>query len=187
MDNIIQLKISLLGTKPLIWRQVLVEKTTTFEALHKIIQIVMGWTNSHLHEFTLPGLRIGPLLDELDDDYGDELINEASVTMESVLNDTNQTIDYTYDFGDSWLHAIDMEKRLVGDSAILYPVCTGGELACPPEDCGGIPGFYEMLRIVKDKRHPERQEMLAWLGEAYNEKKFDQQTVNQQLINFFHL
>lgn len=187
MNDIIQLKISLLGTKPLIWRQVLVEKTTTFETLHKIIQIVMGWTNSHLHEFTLPGLRIGQPLDQLDDEYGDELIDEASVTMESVLTTTHQTINYTYDFGESWLHTIEVEKWLSGDSATMYPVCIGGELACPPEDCGGIPGFYKMLRIVRDKRHPKRQEMLDWLGESYDEKKFEQQAVNQQLTNFFYL
>ena len=186
MDNIIQVKISLRGTKPLIWRRILVEKTSTFEALHEVIQIAMGWTNSHLHEFTADGVRIGQPLDEFDMDYGEKLIDEATVTLESVLTDSTQTVDYTYDFGDSWEHTLVVEKWLPVDAAIRYPICTGGKLNCPPEDCGGIPGFYEMLRIVNDKGHSERQEMLEWLGGAYDAKAFNLQEVNQQLTAFFH-
>ncbi|MBC3789245.1 plasmid pRiA4b ORF-3 family protein [Spirosoma utsteinense] len=186
MDNIIQLKITLRGTKPAIWRRVLVEKTITFEGLHEIIQIVMGWANSHLHEFTVQGIRIGQPLDEFDADFGEELIDEATVTLESVLTDSNQKVDYTYDFGDSWDHTLMVEKWLASDSAITYPICTGGKLNCPPEDCGGIPGFYEMLHIVNDERHPEHQEMLEWLGEVHDDKAFDQQEVNRQLVTFFH-
>ena len=119
MDTIIQLKISLRGTKPLIWRRVLVEKTTTFEALHEVIQLAMGWTNSHLHEFTVNGVRIGPPLDEFDLDFGEGLTDEATVTLESVLSQVNQTFGYTYDFGDSWDHVIVMEKWLPGDTSQL--------------------------------------------------------------------
>lgn len=192
MDTILQLKIGLRGTKPPIWRRVLVEKTITFEVLHEIIQIVMGWTNSHLHEFTVQGIRIGQPLDEFDRiggsaDFGGELVDEATVTLESVLTDSNQTVDYTYDFGDGWAHVIGVEKWFPDDTAITYPVCTGGKLNCPPEDCGGIPGFYEMLHILNDKRHPERQEMLEWLGGTYDAQRFNQQEVNQQLATFFHL
>ena len=186
MDNIIQVKISLRGTKPLIWRRILVEKTSTFEALHEVIQIAMGWTNSHLHEFTADGVRIGQPLDEFDMDYREKLINEATVTLESVLTDGTQTVDYTYDFGDSWEHTLVMEKWLPVDAAIQYPICTGGKLNCPPEDCGGIPGFYEMLRIVNDKGHFEQQEMLEWLSGVYDAKAFNLQEVNQQLTAFFY-
>lgn len=186
MDTIIRLKISLRGTKPSLWRRVLVEKTTTLEEMHEVIQTVMGWTNSHLHEFTVKGIRIGQPLEEFGADFGDELIDEATVTLESVLTNSNQRIDYTYDFGDSWEHAIVVEKWLPADEGMLYPVCTGGKLNCPPEDCGGIPGFYELLHIVNDKRHPEHGEMLEWLGGVYDAKAFDQQEVNRQLIAFFH-
>ncbi|RZM21305.1 MAG: plasmid pRiA4b ORF-3 family protein [Pedobacter sp.] len=186
MGNIIQVKISLRGTKPLIWRRILVEKTSTFEALQAVIQIAMGWTNSHLHEFTVDGVRIGQSLDEFDMDYGEKLIDEATVTLESVLTEGTQTVDYTYDFGDSWEHTLVVEKWLPVDDAIQYPICTGGKLNCPPEDCGGIPGFYEMLRIVNEEGHPERQEMLEWLGGGYDAKAFDLQEVNRQLTAFFH-
>lgn len=186
MDNIIQVKISLHATKPLIWRRILVEKTSTFEALHEVIQIAMGWTNSHLHEFTADGVRIGQPLNEFDMDYGEKLIDEASVTLESVLTDGTKTVDYTYDFGDSWEHTLLVENWLPVDAAIRYPICTGGKLNCPPEDCGGLPGFYELLRIVNDKAYSERQEMLEWLGGDYDAKAFDLYEVNQQLTAFFH-
>lgn len=186
MDTILQLKIDLGGTKPSIWRRVLVEKTITFEVLHKIIQVVMGWTNSHLHEFTVQGIRIGQPLDEFDHvggpaEFDEELIDEATVTLESVVTDSIQKFDYTYDFGDSWEHTVVLEKRLPANAAITYPVCTGGKLNCPPENCGGIPGFYEMLRVLDDKRHPERAEMLEWLGSTYDPQAFDQPEINQQL------
>lgn len=186
MDNIIQLKISLRGTNPPIWRRVQVEKTITFEGLHEVIQIAMGWTNSHLHEFNLPGIRIGQPLDELDDDFNDGLMDEAMITLESVLTDRKQTFDYTYDFGDSWDHTLLVEKQLAGEASIAYPICIGGKLNCPPEDCGGIPGFYQLLDIINNKRHPERQEMLEWLGGVYDAQQFDQQEVNQQLAAHFH-
>ena len=125
MDTILQLKISLRGTKPAIWRRVLVEKNTTFEALHEVIQIIMGWTNSHLHEFTVNGVRLGQPLDELDADFGEGLIDEATVTLASALVSINQKFDYTYDFGDSWDHVIRVEKWLSGATATTYPVCTG--------------------------------------------------------------
>jgi hypothetical protein len=186
MDNVIQLKISLRGTKPPIWRRVLVEKTLTFEALHEMIQITMGWTNSHLHEFTVNGLRIGQPLDEFDLGFGEELLDDATVTLESVLTHIKQKFDYTYDFGDSWVHTLEVERWLPGDAASTYPVCIGGKLNCPPEDCGGIPGFYEMLRVLNDKRHPEQQNMLAWLGGIYDAQAFDQQEVNQRLATYCH-
>ena len=186
MDTILQLKISLRGTKPPIWRRVLVEKSTTFEELHEVIQTVVGWTNSHLHEFTVQGIRIGQPLDEFDIDFGEELIDESTVTLESVLTSSNQKFDYIYDFGDSWNHVVVVEKWLPAEEGIMYPICTGGKLNCPPEDCGGIPGLYEMLRIVHDKRHSEHQDMLEWLGEVYDVKAFDQQEVNRQLAAFFH-
>lgn len=157
MDDIIQLKITLQGTKPPIWRRVLVEKTTTFEQLHYIIQITMGWTNSHLHEFDINGYRIAEPNEELDADLEGENIDSATITLDSIISETKEKFKYTYDFGDSWEHKILIEKFLPRDNQKKYPTCIDGKLNCPPEDCGGIPGFYNMLDIIGNKRHRERK------------------------------
>jgi len=187
MDAILQIKISLRGTKPPIWRRVLVEKTMSFEHLHDTIQLVMGWRNSHLHEFTVNGRRIGATFDNLDADYGVDLIDSSTVTLDSVLSPTDSRFMYLYDFGDSWEHELLIEKQLPRDGKTNYPFCVGGKLTCPPEDCGGIPGFYELLTILADKRHPERKEMLSWLGGPYDAERFNQDAVNRQLAAHFHL
>jgi hypothetical protein len=186
MDTILQLKINLRGTKPLIWRRILVEQMMTFDQLHHTIQLVMGWTNSHLHEFIVNGTRIGQSFDNLDADHGAELIDSSTVTLESILSPTDLRFIYLYDFGDSWEHELLIEKRLSRDEMTNYPDCVGGKLNCPPENCGGIPGFYELLATLADKRHPERKEMLAWLGGTYDTQTFNQEEVNQQLAALFH-
>jgi hypothetical protein len=142
MNDIIQLKITLGWTKPPIWRRVLVEKTTTFEQLHYIIQIAMGWSNSHLHEFNLNGSRIAEPSEFEMDGWEEEVIDSSTVTPDSMLRqDTPGKFSYTYDFGDNWEHKIVVEKWLPRDAQTRYPVCVGGKLNNPPEDCGGIPGF----------------------------------------------
>jgi hypothetical protein len=181
MSDIIQLKITLWGTKPPIWRRILVDKTSTFEQLHHTIQIAMGWTNSHLHEFQTSAYRIGELFEDFDADSGDERLDEATVTLDSILSDPKQKISYTYYFGDSWEHRIVVEKMLPREAQLKYPVCIGGQLNCPPEDCGGIPGFYSVLDVIGNPKHPERQEMLEWLGEEYDAEQFDKDEINQAL------
>lgn len=181
MDNIIQLKITLKGTKPPIWRRVLVDKTTTFEKLHHIIQIVMGWTDSHLYEFDIDGYIIAEPNDEFDDDFGYITIDASTVTLESIITNTKKKFNYTYDFGDNWEHQIVVEKFLPCDPKIKYPICIDGKLNCPPEDCGGIYGFYNLLDIIGNKQHPERKEILEWLGEDYDADYFDKDEINQGL------
>ena len=181
MDTILQLKILLRGIKPSTWRRVLVKKTITFDALHEVIQITMGWTNSHLHEFAVNGIRLGQTRPAVDLSYGEDLLDESTVILGSVLDKVKQQFNYTYDFGDSWEHTIVVEKQYPADRTISYPVCIGGKLNCPPEDCGGIPGFYKLQSILSDKRHPDRREMVAWLGGPYDTQVFDRDKVNRQL------
>jgi len=181
MDNIIQLKITLQGTKPPIWRRVLVDKTTTFEKLHHIIQIAMGWTNSHLYEFYINGYRIAEPNEEFDDDFGEKSVDDSTVTLDSIITYTKVKFEYTYDFGDSWEHQIVVEKFLPYNIHTKYPTCIDGKLSCPPEDCGGIPGFYNLLDIISNKRHPERKEMLEWLGGHYYAEHFDKEETNLEL------
>jgi len=183
MDNIIQLKITLQGTKPPIWRRLLVDKMTTFEQLHHIIQISMGWTNTHLYEFEINGIIISEPDEDLDAEFGDKFFDASTVTLDSIITDTKEKFEYTYDFGDCWEHLIVVEKFLPRDTQTKYPTCIDGKLNCPPEDCGSISGFYSLLDIIGNKRHPKRKEMLEWLGGDYDAEYFDKNEINQQLAS----
>ena len=90
---------------------------------------------------------------------------------------------YLYDFGDNWQHPIEVEKIMDTEEGQKYPVCIEGELNCPPENCGGIPGYRNILEILNDKGHPEYQEMREWAG-RYNPKKFNKEKINRELLKF---
>jgi hypothetical protein len=178
MDEIIQLKITLQWTKPPIWRRFLVEKSITFHNLHHIIQDVMGWCNYHLYDFTVNGDRI---MKPFEDNEDDEAIDSSKITIDSYLKVPTQKFHYLYDFGDSWEHLLTVEKILPREANVQYPVCIKGRLSCPPEDCGSIPGYYNMLEIIKNKKHPEHKEMLEWLGEDYDPEYFNLEEINEAL------
>lgn len=183
MEEIIQLKITLERTKPTIWRRILVKKDITFFELHHIIQISIGWYNCHLYEFKFKKFHIGEPDDEFES-YGtglDEIMNASEVTLDSLIKASKEKINYEYDFGDGWRHKILVEKFLPADPKLKYPVCIGGKLNCPPEDCGGVGGFYHLLGILDDKNHPEREEMIEWLGDEYDSTEFDIDLVNEEL------
>jgi hypothetical protein len=88
---------------------------------------------------------------------------------------------YTYDFGDSWEHAIVVEKLLQPEPGVAYPLCVDGKLRCPPEDCGSIPGYYNLLEVIRDPTHEEHEEMMEWLGGEYDPEAFSVDDVNQGL------
>lgn len=161
------------------------EKSITFEDLHYIIQIAMGWENSHLHEFQVQGKQLGMILgDESFFELDENLIDDNSVKLESMITEEKQEFIYIYDFGDDWRHTIVVEKFLPRDGTILYPICTDGKMNCPPEDCGGIGGFYYMLKALSDKNHPEYENFLEWIGDDYDMKFFDKETINEDLAIF---
>jgi hypothetical protein len=178
MNNIIQLKLSLDHTEPPIWRRVLVEKEISFDELHEIIQIVMGWDNYHLYEFNINGCKISEAFED-DMDFGVKIIDSSSVTLDEFINGSKIKFKYLYDFGDGWEHSIKVEKFLNKDENLFYPICIDGELNCPPEDCGGVWGFYNLLEVIKNKKHPEHKETLEWLGEKYDALAFDKDEVNK--------
>jgi len=184
MNEIIQLKITLQGTKPLIWRRVLVENSISFFKLHYIIQYAMGWENRHLFEFNINGLRIGEPHED-DEGWGGQLIDSLTVTLSSLIKNTKEKFTYTYDFGDDWVHIIKVEKFLSKDENVNYSLCIDGELNCPPEDCGGVYGFYDLIDKIKNKKHPEYKELISWLGDNYDHERFDIELVNKglQLLN----
>lgn len=186
-ESIIQLKITLQDSKPPIWRRLLVDKSITFKELHYIIQISMGWENSHLYQFETNEYIITTIDEYIDeDDYFDKkLVDASSITLNSIITNVKMKFTYTYDFGDDWQHQILVEKFLDYDEKIKYPTCIKGKLNCPPEDSGGIYGFYELLEIIADIKHKERKEVLRWIGKNYDPEHFDKDEINTKLAKFF--
>jgi hypothetical protein len=184
MDDILQLKVTLKWTEPPIWRRIQVEKNITFFVLHHIIQIAMGWEDYHLYEFKIDNYRIGEPNEELDG-FGfrsNKLIDASTITLDRIITDTKKRrFEYEYDFGDGWIHQISIEKFLPRDNSKSYPICTDGKLNCPPEDCGGVGGFYQLLDIIEDKNHPEHKDMIEWLGGLYDQEYFDINEINNKL------
>lgn len=181
-EEILQLKISLKNAKPPIWRRILIEKEFSFEDLHNVIQDVMGWGNAHLYEFSDPNIRIGEIFEHDNDDFFDNVKSDsATIAIGDYFQRLKQKITYTYDFGDSWDHQIIVEKFLKKDNNIDYPMCIKGKNNCPPEDCGGIWGFYNMLEIIQDENNPENKETIAWIGEDYDFEYFNLEETNERL------
>ena len=176
-ERIHQLKVTLKGSKPPIWRRLEIADTATLAKLHQILQIAMGWSDSHLHQFEIAGISYGAL----DPEYADEMLDERKVKLKQILRTEKQVLMYEYDFGDSWEHQVVLEKIIELDPTVAYPRCTAGKRACPPEDCGGIWGFADLLEAIADENHPEHEEILEWVGEEFNPQEFDTAAVNRAL------
>lgn len=166
-----QFKITLLGSKPLIWRRIQV-KDCTLDKLHEHIQTAMGWTNSHLHQFEIKGRLYGDP-EFLDDGFGDfEFVDSTRTNLSQILPKIGKrfAFKYEYDFGDGWEHEVLFEGSPTIDAKAKYPHCLEGERACPPEDIGGIWGYAEYLEALADPKHERHAEFMEWSG------KFDPET-----------
>ncbi|MDR3186957.1 MAG: plasmid pRiA4b ORF-3 family protein [Holosporaceae bacterium] len=177
IKNIYVIKITLRDSEPEIWRRVEVPYDFTFRGLHQVIQLVMPWSESHLHSFAVKAKHGAETLISTpypEDDWESE--DENKVLLHQYLPDAKHVI-YEYDFGDSWEHEIKLEKIIESEDKVSYPRCTGGEMACPPEDCGGLYGYYGMLETVNGPDCEEKKEVLDWLGKRFDPKKFDSQKI----------
>jgi hypothetical protein len=154
---IYQVKVGLRAATPPIWRRLEVPADTSLADLHDIIQVAFGWENSHLHVFETAYGSFGIA----DRELGHRA--EGPVTLEQVAPGAGDRLQYTYDFGDDWTHEIEVEKVL-DRQPVAYPRCTGGRRAAPPEDCGGIWGYAELVEVLADPGHPEHDDRLDWLG-----------------------
>jgi len=174
---VLQLKISLTGTRPPIWRRILVPEGLSLSELHDVIQAVMGWTDSHLHDFQWRGRRFGVPDPELD---WDQVIDEDTVTLKKLGLSVKARLKYLYDFGDGWEHVLTVEQVLAAEER-QTPVCLNGARSCPPEDCGGVWGYANLLNILQDPTHKEYAEWKAWLPEDFDPERFDLAEVNSGL------
>jgi hypothetical protein len=184
-DALCQLKITLKWSAPPIWRRVLVRRDMPLDAMHDVIQYVMGWSDSHLHEFIVGTRknqrRFGTPRDLFFAGEAPEVLDETLHTLDDLLHGNTKKFLYCYDFGDDWIHEVVLEKKLPPDPSFTHPVCLAGENACPPEDCGGIGGFYGILEIAADPSHPEHEEILEWLCEDFDPTAFDLDEANKKL------
>lgn len=172
------LHVELRDIAPAIWRRLRVPGSITLPKLHQVLQIAMGWTDSHLHLFEIGGQRYGIP----DEDWPEMSLNdERRVTLAEALGSGVTDFSYEYDFGDDWQHTIRVEGSEPMDGAVAAPLCTGGTNACPPEDVGGPPGYFDFLEAIRDQAHPEHKDMLRWCGGAFDPAGFDLNSVNTSL------
>ena len=189
MSSIFKFRIELEGSHPTISREFLIPSDFTFYKLHHTVQIVMGWENYHLYEFSIDSYRIGQQFEEDGFNGPNEIIDSKTIKIGDVLKSKGQKLDYLYDFGDYWQHTLTLE-RIIEDLTIPFPVCCSGNLNCPPEDVGGLPGFYDFLKIMNKPKHPEYKELLKWVKSKlvavenkYDPMKFYSERVNFILVN----
>ncbi len=172
-----QIQIALKGFKPKIWRRVLIPSDISMSDFHYVIQVVMGWTNSHLHQFIQYGTYYSEPQEETWDDMDTEDYTDIKVC--DLLDMEKDNLIYEYDFGDGWEHQITLEKVLPKTSETQLPVCLKGKMNCPPEDCGGVWGYADMLEILKQPEHEEYESYIEWLGDEFDPAYFNKDAVNQ--------
>jgi Plasmid pRiA4b ORF-3-like protein len=202
-DQIYELKITLLHTHPPIWRRVQVPATLSLSKLHCVIQFAMGWRDAHLYNFEIQGrtyaqslcYNLPPLwyrLDQaertgvsLDDDEDDDL---AKFKLHQVLKGEGFKFKYHYDFGDNWYHEMCLERILLRDERrALYPVCTAGQRACPPEDCGGVYGYAQLVPVLENVNHPLHERLTKqWVRKDthFDASHWDMDAANAKLSVF---
>jgi hypothetical protein len=177
-DDIAVLRIELEDIKPLIWRRVAVRTSMNLKAVHTVIQAAMGWLDYHLWQFATGESRYGMLLPN-DPDWNERINDAARTKLSALLIPGIREIGYVYDMGDNWQHKIIVEKLNAAEPGARYPRFLGGERRCPPEDCGGFPGYYEFLENIASKQSKTRKAALDWYGRPYDPNEIDE----QQIIN----
>lgn len=175
------LKISLLDIEPEIWRRFVVPADISLDRLHDVIQIVMGWQDSHLHEFTIGKKRYT----EYPESKEEGLVS-GRYRLVDLIKQKGRQFEYQYDFGDDWKHLLVLEDNRYFEPGILSPItCLEGARACPPEDVGGTSGYDDLCRILKDPADEEYEEMRQWAGEDYDPERFDTGPINAELLKYF--
>jgi Plasmid pRiA4b ORF-3-like protein len=176
-DNV-ELYVELRHAAPKIWRRLLVPAEFDLAQLHETLQVSMGWENEHLHSFDIEGITFR---DILEDDTA-FFLDEVGSSLGAVAR-KGRKFTYTYDFGDGWVHDIRVERVVDSEDAagVRSIQCLAGARACPPEDCGGPPGYEELLSVLADPRHPEHRERKQWVGRGFDAEAFDVAKVNKKL------
>ncbi len=189
-QNVFRFKIILQDVKPVVWRRIEVPDCCTFWDLHVAITDAFGWLDYHLHEFEILNHKTGKAesIGSPDEEGFAELDGGAPVKSDRgqklavLFNEKNRQATYCYDFGDGWEHSVELEAILPKEEGVCYPRCTGGEMAAPPDDCGGPPGYENLLNAIRNPRHPEHKNQVNWLrmmkGAGFKPDYFDSVAVH---------
>lgn len=171
--GVLRFRITLLEVEPAVWRQIEVPESYSFWDLHVAIQDAMGWQDYHLHMFHLPGSEVPiGIPDEREmDDY--VIVPGWELKIEKLFTHQQPLARYEYDFGDCWRHSVEFEGRQEKKSGQRYPRCLDGARRCPPEDCGGVPGYRRFLEILADPSDPEHEQRKTWVGGSFDPEEFD--------------
>lgn len=182
---IYQIKITLKGSKPPIWRRLLISADTTLTDLHDILQIVMGWEDSHMHMFTIQGQDYST-----PSPYDPSLLEKMNakstlrVKLNKLITAEGEKFEYVYDFGDNWHHTILIEKILPPDPKQKLPRCIAGKRACPPEDVGGVWGYENFLEAIKNPKHPDHKHYVDWIDGDFDPELLDIAEINTIFDDF---
>jgi len=187
---IFQFRFELVGIEPLIWRRVQVPSRYNFWDLHVAIQDSMGWLDYHLHAFRvrLPHKRqITEIGIPTEDYYEQPILPGWEVQITKYFTEPGKSAAYEYDFGDGWHHNIFLEGILLKKEGAEYPRCVAGERACPPEDCGGMLGYYELIKVISDPKDPEYEDYISWLkGHAKNYHPYNPNEFYPDQVHFWN-
>ena len=182
----VALRIELLDVKPAVWRRVLVSNASTLASLHHYLQWIMGWNDTHAHEFAVGEGMIGPdwWIQEISQDRDTrDWRNEKRVSVAAVVRELGilGEFEYRYDMGDGWRHRITFEPvpPRLRELEMPLPVCLAGENACPPDDVGGPPGYADFLEAMGDPKHEQHEDMVRWIGAVFDPKGFDLNRLNR--------
>jgi hypothetical protein len=175
---VFQLKITLADLKPPIWRRFEFPSSLKLCCLHSALQVVMGWTDTHLHQFEKDDLKWGVL--EWDEGETPGLMDEGTTELAAVLRCGGDSLSYWYDFGDDWRHEVVLEGIQPAESALKHPLCLAGERRCPPDDVGGVLGYENFLEVILDPKHKDYELMVGWAGGHFIDA-FDMKAVNRKL------
>ena len=179
-ERLYLLRIKLLDIEPEIWRRFVVPANITLDRLHDVIQIVMGWNDSHLHEFTIGKKRYTEY-----PEYKEDGLECGRYRFGGLIKRKGRTFGYLYDFGDSWEHELTLEESRYFNPELRTAIaCLEGERACPPEDVGGTPGYYEFCEVLQDPSDEEYEHFMEWSGGNYDSERFDIDSVNWELMKY---
>jgi len=177
--SIYQLKITLIGIEPPIWRVIQVPSAIKLCCLHSALQVVMGWKDSHLHQFEKDGKKWGIV--QLYDDQNLDVIDEDGVKIGDLMKSEGESMIYVYDFGDNWRHKVVLEQIIPVTDALKTPICLDGARRCPPEDVGGVSGYERFLEVIFDPTHQDYEDLVVWAGGPFQAEEFDVKAVNKTL------